>query len=326
MTREHFLVHVLNRAPLLLFAAVLLAFGSLSPQFRGLENFVNIVIQSSSTAIVAVGMTFVLLSAGVDLSVGAIMFVGAAVAGKMMLGGASIPACIAAMMVASALCGALNAAFVTWLRIIPFVVTLASLYFYRGLALSITETRAMNLPSDFLALGSARVLGLPVPLLILALVAVGADIVLRRTPFGRQIYAVGHDTGAARKAGISEQRILFSVYVISGICAGIGGVVALAQLAAVSPTFGQQKEFQAIAAAVLGGTSLFGGRGHVLPGTILGAFLIQTVENGLNILNADPYIYPVITSAVIFLAVFIDSVRHRHTRKFSRRTIRPPAG
>jgi ribose transport system permease protein len=150
MERNAYLFWLTNRAPLLLFAAVLLAFGLLSPQFRALENFLNIVIQSSSTAIVAVGMTFVLLTAGVDLSAGAIMFVGAAVAGKLMLGGSSMVFAIGAMLLASAAGGALNAACVTWLRVVPFVVTLASLYFYRGLALSITETRAMNRFSPWL--------------------------------------------------------------------------------------------------------------------------------------------------------------------------------
>jgi ribose transport system permease protein len=315
-------VWVLRRAPFFLFVLVLIVFGSLSPNFRDLQNFLNIAVQSSSTAIVAVGMTFVLLTAGVDLSVGAIMFVGAAVAGKMMLSGVSLSLATVIMLVIASFCGALNALFVSWLRLIPFVVTLATLYFHRGLGLWITETRAMNLPAEFLQVGSARFAGVPVPLIILALVVLVAHVALRRTPFGRQLYAIGHDAEAARKAGINTRRILFTVYVISGLCAGIGGVVALAQLAAVSPTFGHQKEFQAIAAAVLGGTSLFGGRGNVWPGTVLGAMLIHTVENGLNILNANPYIYPVITSAVIFLAVFIDSVSHTQAQKLSRRSIR----
>jgi ribose transport system permease protein len=186
----------------------------------------------------------------------------------------------------------------------------------------ITQTRAMNLPEGFLELGTARFLGVPLALLLLAAVVGLAHLVLRRTPFGRQIYAVGCSQEAARKAGINTRRILASVYLISGTCAALGGIMSLAQLGAVSPTFGNQKEFSAIAAAVLGGTSLFGGRGHVFPGTLLGAVLIQAVENGLVILNADPYLYPLVTSAIIFLAVLVDSLRTTLLAKQSRRTIR----
>jgi ribose transport system permease protein len=121
-------------------------------------------------------------------------------------------------------------------------------------------------------------------------------------------------------------RILFSVYVISGVCAAMGGVISLAQLGAVSPKFGLDYEFKAIAAAVLGGSSLFGGRGRVFPGTVLGAVLIQSVENGLNILNADPYLYPLISSAIIFVAVLLDSARNRLLSSLTRRRIRVESG
>jgi ribose/xylose/arabinose/galactoside ABC-type transport system permease subunit len=128
---------------------------------------------------------------------------------------------------------------------------------------------------------------------------------------------------AARKAGIRTSRIQFAVYVISGFCAALGGLVSIAQLGAVSPSFGNQREFAAIAAAVLGGTSLFGGRGAVLPGTLLGALLIQTIENGLVIANADPYLYPLVMSVIIFLAVLLDSLRNKQLRRSQRRIIRP---
>jgi ribose transport system permease protein len=320
--RANPLLLALNLAPLLLFVGVFLVFGILSPKFREAQNVVNILIQSSSTAIVAIGMTFVLLTAGVDLSVGAIMFVTAAVAGKLALNGAPLGLALAAIVVIGLVCGALNALLITRLRIIAFIATLATLYVGRGFSLWLTETRAMNLPASFLELGTARVAGVPLPILIFAAILLGAHVILTRTPFGRQIYAVGHNLEAARKAGINTGLILAAVYVISGFCAAVGGIVSLAQLGAVSPTFGQQKEFVAIAAAVLGGTSLFGGRGKVFPGTVFGAVLIQTVESGLVILNADPYLYPLVTSGIIFLAVLIDSVRTGTLARWSRRWIR----
>ena len=146
-------------------------------------------------------------------------------------------------------------------------------------------------------------------------------MVLRETPFGRQIYAVGADPEAAAKAGIDVRRIVFAVYCICGFCAAIGGIVSASQVAAASSTFGYQKEFPVIAAAVLGGTSLFGGRGGVL-GTVFGAVLIQTVENGLVMINADPYLYPLVISAIIFIAVLIDSLRTDMLEKLERRMIR----
>jgi ribose transport system permease protein len=312
----------LNNAPLLLFALVLAFFGVLSPKFLTSDNLVNILIQTSATGIVATGMTFVLLTAGVDLSVGAIMFVGAAVAGKMVLAGQPLPLALAAMIGVGLIYGTINAVFITSLRIVAFVVTLATLFVGRGFALWITETRAMNLPENFLHLGSARIIGVPGPVIAFAAVVLISHLALAQTPFGRQIYALGNSPEKARKAGVRADGILFAVYVISGFCAAFGGIISLAQLGAVSPRFGLDYEFKAIAAAVLGGTSLFGGRGRVFPGTVLGAVLIQSVENGLNILNADPYLYPLITSAVIFLAVLLDSARNHLLATFSRRKIR----
>lgn len=302
---------LLDFAPLLLFVAVLAFFGMQSGKFLEPRNLVNIVVQASSTGIVAVGMTFVLLTAGVDLSVGAIMFVAAAIAGKMALAGWPLPFALLVMVGVALVFGAFNAFFVTRVRVAAFIVTLATLFIGRGLGLSITETRALNLPDSFLQIGSARFLSVPLPAWLFAAVLIIAHLVLTRTPFGRQIFAVGHDVEMAKKAGIRTGRILAAIYLISGVCAAIAAMVTLGQLGAVSPKFGEQKEFAAIAAAVLGGTSLFGGRGNVLPGTLLGALWIQAIENGLVILNADPYLYPMITSAVIFIAVWLESLHNR---------------
>lgn len=314
---------LLNNAPLILFAVVFLALGLSSDRFLEGQNLLNIGIQSSSTAIVAVGMTLVLLTAGVDLSVGSVMFVAVAVAGKMIYSGQPIWLAFLAATFVGMIAGAINAFFITRLKIVAFIVTLAMLFSARGFGLWLTKTRAMNMPESVTAIGTESVLGIPIPILILAMVCLSAHLVLSRTPFGRQLYAIGHDEEGARKAGLRVNRILFTTYVICGACAALSGLVALTQTGAVSPSFGDKKEFTAIAAAVLGGTSLFGGRGKVLPGTLLGAVLIQTVENGLVILNANPYLYPIVTSLIIFTAVLLDSVRTRMLETFSKRPIRP---
>ncbi len=330
--RSRILLFTLRNAPLILFVVVLAVFavlssGSLAPgdivrsKFLAPENLVNIVVQSSSAGIVAIGMTFVLLTAGIDLSVGSIMFLSAAISGKLILAGQPVGLAFGAITVAGLVYGALNAFLITRLRILPFIVTLSTLFMGRGLSLLITQTRAMNLPG-LVHIGSRKILWIPFPIWVFGAVLLVAHTVLGSTAFGRHIYAIGNDSEAARKAGINTMRVIFLVYVVSGLCAAIGGLVLLSQLGAVSPTFGFQREFAAIAAAVLGGTSLFGGRGKVFPGTVLGAILIQTVENGLVILKADPYIYPLITSSIIFLAVFIDSIRHTQLQQLKRRRIR----
>ncbi|QEH35181.1 Ribose transport system permease protein RbsC [Aquisphaera giovannonii] len=305
-----------RHAPLLLLLAVVLAFGAISPVFRTPANARNILVQSSGVAVVAVGMTIVLITGGIDLSAGAVMFLSAAVAGKLVIGGwipglgpIPVPLAVALIVPLGLACGLVNAALVAGGRIAPFVATLATLYLARGLALQITQTRPLPLPPGFLELGRAAVLGLPLPAWILLAAAAAGQAMLSATPLGRQLYALGHDPDAARRAGLRTTRLLAFAYVISGLCASLGGLIAVAQLGTVSPTFGAQREFAAIAAAVLGGTSLFGGRGNVLPGTLVGVLLVQTLENGLNILNADPYSYPVVVGAVLFVAVLLDRLR-----------------
>ena len=291
-------------------------------KFLTSANFTQILVQSSSTAVVATGMTFVLLTAGVDLSVGAIMFVGAGIAGKMALAGQPLPLCLLAMLGTGLLGGAVNALLVTRFKLVAFIATLATLYIGRGMGRWISQTRAMNLPDSFLALGSAKWLGVPLPLWIAGAVILVAQLALSNTPFGRQLYALGNNPDAAKKAGLRTTRLLAAVYVLCGACAGLGGILALSQLGSVSPKFGELYEFDAITAAVLGGTSLFGGRGKVFPGTVLGAVLLKSIFNGLVIVQADPYLYPLITSAIIFVAVLLDSLRSDLVVRLSRRLVR----
>lgn len=312
----------LRLVPLLMLAAVIVVFGAITPGFLHPRNLVNIVIQASSIAVVACGMTLVLITGGIDLSVGSIMSLSAAIAGKLVLSGQPLAVAIVAVLAVGVLCGALNGFLITRFALPPFIVTLAVLYAGRGLALYISETRAMNLPEELLRMFTARLLAVPVPIWIFAISAVAAELALSRTQWGRQLYAAGHSRAQAMMAGIAVNRLRFAVYVVSGFAAALGGLVAVAQLGAVSPTFGYQREFAAIAAAVLGGTSLFGGRGRVIPGTISGALLIQTVENGLVSINADPYLYPLVMAVIIFVAVLLDAIRTRLFEKMNRRTVR----
>jgi len=311
---------VLRNAPVLLFAVLLAAFGLMSDRFLTLVNFVNIVIQAAHVGIIAIGMTFVLLIGGIDLSVGANMYVAAAVLGLFLK---DLPLAISfplTVLIGLAF-GAVNAWFITRLRVAAFITTLSTLFIGRGIALYFSGNKMVGFSPQVLALGRASYLGVPSAIWAFAVVFLAAWVTLSQTTFGRQVYAVGADPEAASKAGIDVRRIVFAVYCIAGACAATGGLVSLSQVAVASSTFGFQKEFPVIAATVLGGTSLFGGRGGVL-GTVFGAVLIQTVENGLVMTDADPYLYPLVISVIIFIAVFIDSSRTSLLERLERRQIR----
>ncbi len=295
---------------------IFMVFGILSSSFLSIPNLRNILIQSSSLIIIATGMTFVLLTAGIDLSVGTVMFISAIVSAKIILQTDSFLLALLGCLVVGVSYGLLNAIFIARFKIIPFIVTLATFYLGRGFGLMLSETRATNLPESMLKLGSATILGIPSPIFCMTIIVIFAHITLKYTTLGRQIYALGNDADKSKKAGISNSKILVMTYIICGFCAAFGGMVATAQLGAVSPTFGLQSEFMAIAAAVLGGTSLFGGKGQIFPNTVIGAVSIQTLQNGLVIINADPYIYPIVTAIVLFLIVLIDSLKNKKKMAF----------
>ena len=318
--RSKFTLIALQNAPLILFAVLIVVFGLMSDRFLTPVNFVNIFNQASHIAIIAIGMTFVLLIAGIDLSVGANMYLSAVILGVFFAG---LPPYLAFPLVAvmGLAFGALNAAVITQLRVAAFITTLSTLFIGRGIALYFSGNKMVPFSKSVLAFGRTSYLGVPSAIWVFAAVLIVALIVLRMTTFGRQVYAIGADPDAAAKAGINVKRVVFSVYCICGICAAIGGLVSGSQVAVASSTFGFQKEFPVIAAAVLGGTSLFGGRGGVI-GTVFGAALIQTVENGLVMTNANPYIYPLVVSAIIFIAVFTDSSRTTVLERLERRKIR----
>lgn len=315
------LLIILQNAPYILFVVMLVTFGAMSDRFLAIANFRNIIIQAAPIAILAIGMTFVLLTAEIDLSIGGTMYLTACIA-ALHLADAPWPVSLLAVMVMAGAVGAVNGLLVTRFKVASFIVTLATLFILRGIAMYLSNTRTLMFGDQILTLNRASVLGIPSAIVAFLAVFALAWLILHQTPFGRQAYAVGGDPGAARKAGLPVARIVFLCFVIAGICAGVGGFVSITQIGAVGPKYGDQIEFAAIAAAVLGGVSLFGGRGSVA-GTVFGAILIKSVQNGLNIINADPYIYPLVTASIIFIAVAIDGVRTRIIERLERRTIRP---
>lgn len=322
--RGRMLIVGLRYTPLILFAVIFLVFGLLSPRFLSYQSFENIVKQASYIGIAAVGMTFVLLTAGIDLSIGSNMYLSAVVAGLLIEHyGLPVTVALAVCLAVGLLFGIVNALIVTKLRIIPFVATLGTLWAGRGLGLWLTRSVPVEFPESVTQIGGQRLFGLvPLPVVVFLLVVLCGAVLLRWTAFGRQLYAVGNDIEAAKKAGISTDRVRGAAFVICGFLAALGGFISVAQLGIVDAGFGSGREFDAIAAAVLGGTSLFGGIGSVFPGTLLGAVLIQMVTIGLVSAQVDLYLQPLVQAGIIFLAVLLDSIRTGQLARLSRRHIR----
>lgn len=224
-----------------------------------------------------------------------------------------------AAAVTGALFGAINGVLIVRFDVPAFIVTLATAFVGRGFALLLSSTRMVFAGSALSDLGRARSVFSPALLLALAALLLGF-IVLRATPFGRFVLAVGADVNGARRAGVPTKPVVLAVYGISGLFAGVGGFISFSQTSAASASFGVNAEFLAIAAAVLGGTSLFGGRGTIWA-PLLGTLLIMTVQNGLTLVNTNPYAYPLITGGVIFSAALIDAVRLRLTERLERRRL-----
>lgn len=316
-------VFILKNIPFILFALIFIIFGILSPRFFRYDNFESIATSAAYIGIATVGMTFVLLIGGIDLSIGSNMFLSAACVG-LLIQNYKFPIWLALFcgIIIGTLFGAFNAFCIVKLRILPFLVTLSTLVAVRGLTLLLTQSHEVPLPESISSLGADKFLGIPYTIIIYVVILVMAFILQKLTPLGRQIYAVGNDPEGAKKAGINSDRIIYFVYILSGFLAAIAGIVSVSQMGSVTAGFGEGEEFKAISATVLGGTSLFGGVGTILPGAVIGTVLIQMVQSGLVYIQMDLYVQPLVLSGIIFLAVFLDSLRNRQITKIERRKIR----
>ena len=313
---------------LIVLIALAAAFAAMSPAFLTAGNLTILVKHVAINAILAVGMTFVILSGGIDLSVGSVAGLAGIVAGGLIHSGLALRSfgvvvylhtwlVIAVALAAGALVGAINGLLISTLRVAPFIATLGTLYVARGAALLISGGATFpNLTGQpdlgntgFLSLGSGLV-----PIWLMLSFAAAGLLVAERTPFGRRVYAVGGNERAAELSGVRVPRIKFAVYVISGVCAAMVGLIIAAQLAAAHPATGETFELNAIAAVVLGGTSLMGGRGSV-GGTIVGAFVIGVLADGLILLGVSEFWQIVIKGLVIVLAVILDQLQQRFTKE-----------
>jgi erythritol transport system permease protein len=306
-----------------------IVFSLLSPEFLTTGNLAILIKHVAINAILAIGMTFVILSGGIDLSVGSVVGLCGMIAGGLVSRGLVLPSLggvvfvhiwlvVAITLAAGMALGAVNGWLVSRLRVPPFIATLGLLYVARGAALLMSDGATFpNLAGDpargntgLPAIGAGTWLGLPIPVWLMVALAAAAMFVAMRTPFGRQVYAVGGNERAALLAGVRVARVRMSVYVISGFCAALVGIIIAAQLGAAHPATGETFELNAIAAVVLGGTSLMGGRGTIA-GTLIGAFVIGVLADGLVLLGVSEFWQMVIKGLVIVLAVVLDQYQKR---------------
>ena len=287
-----------------------LALAVLSPVFLTVNNILQITLQAAVMALVAAGQTFVILSGGIDLSVGSVFALSTMVAGKASEAELPLLLILLAGLGTGAAAGLFNGLGVGFLRLPPFVVTLGMLGIARGFALIINEgVPIFGLPAGFQYLGQGRVGGLvPVPTVIVLIVYAACYFVLNRTRFGRFTYAIGSNQEASRLAGIRTSRYLVGIYVLCGALTALAGLTEAGRLNSTQPAGGISLELDAIGAVVIGGTSLFGGEGNILA-TLMGALIIATIRNGLNLLGVYAFWQNVITGALIIAAVYLDHLR-----------------
>ena len=279
----------------------------ISPPFLTPSNIINILRQISVNGIIAVGMTFIIITAGIDLSVGSIVALTAVIATSFAHPGEYpliVP--IALGILAGLVCGAINGVLIAKKKLAPFIVTLGMMTAARGAALVYTNGRpVINLSDSYNQIGGGYFLGIPLPVIIFLIVILSGVFILHYTRFGRYVYAVGGNELAAKVSGINPDRILIAVYAITGALAGLAGIVLSSRVMSASPAIGQGYELDAIAAVVIGGTSLSGGVGTIA-GTIAGALIIGVMNNGLDMLNVSSYWQAIIKGLIIVLAVLLD--------------------
>ena len=284
----------------------------LTPYFLTVSNLLNVAEQTSINAIVAVGMTFVILSGGIDLSVGSIVALSGVVLGASLKSDQPMLVGVIVASLVGLACGLGNGALVSWGGLPPFIVTLGTMSIARGAALLFTEGRPVSgFDAGFRALATGRAGFIPAPVIVMLLVYLAAHFVLSRTTFGRYVYAIGGNEEATRLSGVAIRFHKTMIYGVSGLMSAVAAIILTARLNSAQPIAGMMYELDAIAATVIGGTSLMGGEGS-LGGTLVGALIMGVLRNGLNLLGVSSFLQQIVIGAVIVGAVLIDTVLKRH--------------
>lgn len=283
-----------------------LVFATLSPTFLTQANILNILQQSSINACIALGMTLVIISGGIDLSVGPVAALSGVLGAAMLVAGVPVPLAIAAALAVGVACGLVSGALIAYGGLQPFIVTLGGLSLFRALALIYTGGQPIfGLPDGFRAFTNGSFASVPNPVIIVAILAILAWVILNKSPLGEYFMAVGGNPEAARIAGVPVTLTKLAAYMISGLMASVAAMVLIGRLGAAEPTLGTLWELDAIAASAIGGASLMGGRGSIL-GTLIGCIILGTLRNGLTLLNVQAFYQLLATGIIIIVAMLID--------------------
>ena len=288
-----------------------LVFTVLSPYFFSVNNILTVATQTAVIAIIAIGQTYVLITGGIDLSIGSNMALAGMVAGLCMRANLPVPAAIIAGLLTGTCAGAVSGTLVAFGKLPPFIATLGTMTVARGLAFILTQAIPIaNLPGKFTIFGTGRTFGIPNPVIIMVMLFLVFGFILGKTRLGRHVYATGSNFEAARLSGVNTRRVLMTVYVFSGLLAAFAGLIMAARVVTAQPGAGDGYELDAVASSVIGGTSTMGGEGAIA-GTFIGAFVIGVLRNGLNLVGVTPHLQRVIIGIVIVGSVFLDKIKKR---------------
>ena len=308
----HYIKNLRQYGIFIVFSIICLIISFITPQFLTVSNWTIIITQVSINALLAFGVTFVIITGGIDLSLGSIVAV-AGVSAAMMAHPDSYPVLVPvfAGLFAGLLIGAFNGFIITKSKIAPFIVTLGTMTIGRGLALILSNGRPVsNLSESFVFIGSGKLMGIPLLIIILICMFIICSVILNKTILGRYIYAVGGNEQAARASGINVTQVKMAVYSISGVLAGLAGILLTSRITTGQPNAGAGFELDAIAAVVIGGTSTTGGKGSIT-GTLVGVLLIGVINNSLDLLNVTSYYQQVVMGIIIIGAVVLDSLNQK---------------
>ena len=285
---------------------IVAVFAALVPGFLSERNLINILQQSSINACIALGMTLVIISGGIDLSVGPTAAISAVLTATLLVSGVPVPVALLAGLGIGAFCGLVNGVLVAYVGLQPFIVTLGTLSTYRAIALIYTGGNpVLDVPQGFRSLFNGNVAGIPNSVIIVAVVAFVAWVLLKKTPIGEYLLAVGGNEEASYVAGVPIALTKITAYVISGVLAALASFILIGRLGAAEPILGNLWELDAIAAAAIGGASLMGGKGSIV-GTILGAIILGAMRNGLTLMNVQAFYQLLATGLIILVAMMID--------------------
>lgn len=296
----------------LVLVALIVFYGLAAPRFLSVTNLISVLHAAAPMMVIAAGLALVVISGKLDISVGSVAFLTTSMGTLLMVRNNIDPiTTLVILLVVGVLIGVLNGFIVVVLRISPLIATLGTMIVLRGVGLELTRSTTISLPDEVRRLGNASIGPVFIDILIALAIMLVIHLVHTRTPFGRWLVAIGNDSDTAARLGVRVNAVTFLSFIVSSVLATIGGVMTLVQVGSASPSIGSGLEFTAVSVIVIGGISLFGGEGSILPGALRGVLILEIIRNGLNYLGADPYAYRFVNGAIIFIAMYADSLRAR---------------